>query len=428
MTMEIAGTARETRFPDRGFIAYWSALGVSQLGSAVSMVAVPLIGVVTLGATPGQMTWLAFMELAPCLLVRLPAAAWSDSLRDRVPYMIACNAVQAAVMALIPVLWWAGVLSLATLLPLAGLASLALGVYSSLSSPLLVQIVPAEHLVDANGKTSATRSVADISGPAIGSALMSVVALPLVVLIDAASFVASALLLTRVRPVPAREGGAPPGEAGTGRGRATRGAVRDVCTLGVALVRRSGMRAGCAVAFVNGIMQPVLVLFMVHDLRLAPSAIGLLLGLGAFGGITGGLTVGRIIGRRGGGRTLAIGTVISLCAPALLPFGGPGVTGAATVVAFELCGSFGGTLMIATIFGALQAAAGEGSVAKVMALAGTLLQVATLCGVFVGGLLGTFAGPRGAVATGAALLLVTLVPQLVRWSAARWTIDPMEIR
>lgn len=440
------------RFPDRSFLAYWSAIGVSQFGTAVSMVTIPLIAVLTVGVTPGQMTWLVAMELAPALLVRIPAAAWSDTLRSRVPLMIGCNVLQALIMGAIPLLWWRGQLGFTTLLPLVAASSLAVGVYSSLSSPVLVQIVPGAHLVDANGKTSATRGVADIGGPAVGGALMAALAAPLVVLVDAASFLLSALLLTRVR-VPGettahrtprdaagntvREtadvhgAGAASGTAGAGERRARGGAgetVGEVVRLARALARRSGVRAMVAVSFVQGVVQPILALFMVRELGLGPTPIGLLLSLGAVGGIGGGLLVGRILGRYGPGRTLALGAAVSACSLPALPATGAGLSGAAAVVLLELAGSFGGTVMIATVFGALQGAAPEGKVAKVMALAGTFLQVGALAGVLVGGVLGTLTGLRATVAVAAALMLLTLLPQLVRWYAARWEIDTVEVR
>lgn len=53
-------------------------------------------------------------------------------------------------------------------------------------------------------------------------------------------------------------------------------------------------------------------LFMLHELRMAPSTVGLLLGLGAVGGVTGGLLVGRAMKRFGPAATLATGTFISL--------------------------------------------------------------------------------------------------------------------
>ncbi|GAA2845924.1 MFS transporter [Streptosporangium fragile] len=406
------------RFPDGSFLAYWSALGVSQFGTAVSMMAIPLIAAVTIGVTPGQMTWLVAMELAPALLVRIPAAAWSDRLRRRLPLMIACNLAEAVIMGAIPLLWWRGQLSFLTLLPLVAAASLVAGVHSSLSSPVLVQIVPREHLVDANGKTSATRSVADISGPAAGGALMAVLSAPLVVLVDAASFLASALLLTRVR-VP--EAAGPAGE------RAARGTVRHVVRLAAVLARRSGVQAMVALSCVQGVMQPILTLFMVRELELGPTAIGLLLSLGAVGGIGGGLLAGRVMGRYGPGRTLALGALVSACSPAALPFCGPGLSGAAGVVLFELASSFGGTILIATAFGALQGAAPEGKVATVMALAGTSLQVGALAGVLAGGALGTVAGLRATVAIAAALMILALIPQIVRWYAARWEVDTVPV-
>ncbi|MEV7010915.1 MFS transporter [Streptosporangium sp. NPDC051022] len=407
-------TAAETttgRFPDGSFLAYWSAVGVSQFGSAVSMMAIPLIAAVTLRFSAGQMAWLTAFEILPALLVRVPAAAWSDRLRGRLLPMIGCNVVQAAIMGAIPLLWWQGRLSFPALLFLVAAASLALGVSTSLSPPLLVRIVPKEHLVDANGKTSATRSVADISGPAAAGALMAVLAAPLVVLVDAASFLLSALLLLRVR-VPHEPGG-----AGEGRARGTAG---DIPRLARDLVRRSGVQAMVALSFVQGVVQPILVLFMADELELGKTAIGLLTSLGAVGGVGAGLLVGRVLGRYGPGRTVALGTVASVCSLAVLPFAGPGFSGAASVVVFELASSFGGTIMAATVFGTLQGTAPEGKVARVMALAGTSLQIGALAGISAGGALAELAGLRTAVGVAALLMPLVLLPQVVRRRPARW--------
>ncbi|MEV4091562.1 MFS transporter [Streptosporangium saharense] len=406
-------------FPDRGFRAYWSAIGVSQFGTAVSMVTVPLIAVLTIGATPGQMTWLVVLELAPATLVGIPAAAWSDTLHRRVPLLVGLNVVQAVIMGTIPLLWWLGLLAYAPLLALVALSSLVRGFQSALSSPVLVQIVPREHLVDANGRTNATRGVADIGGPAVGGALMAVLAAPLVILADALSFLLSAALLTRVRT--------PPAPARATRER-TRGTFGEVVRLARALGRRSGVRALVALTLAQGIMQPILALFLVRELHLGPTSIGLLFSLGAVGGIGGGLLVGRLIGRHGPGRTLALGTLVSVCSLLALPFSAPGLSGAAAVVLFELASSLGGTVMVATVFGTLQSAVRDGEVAKVMALAGTFLQVGGLAGSFAGGVLATVFGLRATTAVAAALMLVLLLPQVVRWYAARWEIDAVSLR
>lgn len=400
-------------FPGKQFRALWAAVGVSQLGSAVTLVAMPLIAVITLGASVGQMAWLTALELAPAMLIRLPAAAWADSIRrPRVPYMMACNLIQAGIMASVPLLWWLGLLSFGTLLPLAALASAALGVYSSLSSPVLVQVVPKPNLVDANAKLSATRSAADIAGPAVAGGLLALLAAPLVVLVDCLSFLVAATLLSRVK-APAARSPLQPMRARSAAWRLTR-----------AMMRRSSMQAMVSVAFVNGIVQTVLILFLAWELRLSQWAIGLLLGLGAVGGVVAGLLTGRLLDRVGPGRTLAIGALATIGSLALLPFSTAGPTAIAGVVLFELAGSLGGTLMIATIFGGLQGAAPEGQVSLTMALAGTMIQLAALAGAPLGGVLGGRFGLRATLTTGLLLMMVTLLPQVVRWMVARWRVDP----
>ncbi|MFI8083382.1 MFS transporter [Kitasatospora sp. NPDC086009] len=455
-TTALAGGGEQTAdppvFPDRPFRALWAATGLSQVGSAVSNVTIPMCAAVTLGASALEMTSLAVVEVLPSLLIRLPAAAWSDGLRrPRAPMMAACNLVQAAIMGSVPLLWWLGALHIVLLLALTAVASAALGVYSALSSPLLVQIVPKAKLVEANGKISATRSVADISGPALGGALLARVAAPYVVLVDALSFLASAALLTRVRPASADTGpadavaGGPAGAAGpagTAEGAVPAEPVKTAETaktsttwkqrlgaaanvrLALAMGRQSGVRAVVTVSFVNGVTQPVLVLFLVHAVHMGPSLIGSLLALGAVGGVTGGMLVGRAQKRFGSGRTLALGTAVSLLSLALLPFAASGPSAMAGLVLLELAGSFGGTLLIASVFGSLQAAAPKDRIAQVMAMAFVLLQAASLIGVPVGGALAVAFGTRWAMIAAFAVMAAALGPQLVRWALTRWAPDP----
>jgi MFS family permease len=420
-------TQADGGFPSRGFLALWAATGVSQAGSAVSIVVIPLIAVITLGASPGQMAWLGAVELVPALLIRVPAAAWSDRLRrPRVAVMVACNLVQAVIVGLIPLLWWLGALGFGALLSLAGASSAALGVYSSLSSPLLVKVVPEAHLVDANGKLFATRSAADIAGPAIGSGLLVVLSAPLVVVADAFSFLLSAALLTRVRerspdrPVTTEAATSHEDRQVTENqevreGPETHGATRG---LALALLRTPAVRVPIIVSLVNGMTQAVLVLFLVRELAMSASLIGLLLAFGAVGGMSGGLLVGRCQKRFGAGRTMAIGAATTVCSLAVLPFSTAGWTGVTGLVALELGSSFGGTLMMATLFGGLQAAAPHDRVARVMALSGVVLQVSALCGVPLGGVIATVFGLRPALFVELGLLLAGVLPYAVRWTAS----------
>jgi hypothetical protein len=154
-----------------------------------------------------------------------------------------------------------------------------------------------------------------------------------------------------------------------------------------------------------------------------PSESGLLLAFGAVGGVSGGLLVGRIQTAFGGGRTIALGAAASVLSLAVLPFVGKGAGAAAGLVLLELGGSFGGTLLVATVFGALQSAAPADRIAQVMATAMVLLQGATLVGVPIGGGLAVLFGTRTALAVAFAVLAGVLVPQLVRWALTRWAPD-----
>ncbi|MBV9253721.1 MAG: MFS transporter, partial [Actinobacteria bacterium] len=70
------------------FMKLWSAETVSQLGSQVSLLAIPLIAISVLKATTLQVGLLSAVEMAPFLLVGLPAGAIVDRLRRR-PVLIA---------------------------------------------------------------------------------------------------------------------------------------------------------------------------------------------------------------------------------------------------------------------------------------------------------------------------------------------------
>src|SRR4051794_12055131 len=102
------------RTPD--FSLLWTANTASQLGSRVAGVAIPLLAVDALAATPWDMGLLNAVQSAGIILVGLPAGAWVDRIRRR-RLMLAMDLVRAAVLALVPLAGWAGRLRLGLLFP-----------------------------------------------------------------------------------------------------------------------------------------------------------------------------------------------------------------------------------------------------------------------------------------------------------------------
>ena len=65
------------------FLKLWSAQSVSQFGSNVSQIALPLVAVIVLHATAFQVAALGTVDFLPFLLFALPAGVWVDRLARR---------------------------------------------------------------------------------------------------------------------------------------------------------------------------------------------------------------------------------------------------------------------------------------------------------------------------------------------------------
>ncbi len=394
------------RNPD--FLRLWIAQSVSQTGSAVTMVALPLICVVHLQATPQQMGLLIAAESAPLLLLRVPAAAWADASSKRIPVMVACNLLCALLIAAIPLAWFCGVLRFWLVLGVGLGMSATSAVGGMFAAPTVPRIVAVNQLVDANGKFSVTRSIADVSGRSLAGVLINLVSAPMAMVVDAVSFLVAAALTWRVKVPP--EKGSPPSEEDTGLWNLTRGFSL--------LVERPLLGAGVGMAaclcLANGMVSALVVLYMARDLAFSASLIGFLLALGSVGGITAGLLVSpfqRHLGLRG---TIALAVTLLTCSFALLPFARPGWFGVVACVTYDLLGSFGAPLLIITIFSEVPNQVPPHTIARVMAAITLVPEAAAMIGALLGGFLGTAVGiPRTlgisfafALLSNAALLLV----------------------
>ena len=86
---------------NRDFLKLWTGQTISQFGSQVTQLALPLVAAVTLRATPRQMGLLGAAEFAPFLLLGLFAGVWADRLPRR-PLLIAADLARAALLLGIP--------------------------------------------------------------------------------------------------------------------------------------------------------------------------------------------------------------------------------------------------------------------------------------------------------------------------------------
>jgi MFS family permease len=276
---------------------------VNQAGTQVSLVALPLVAVITLHATTFQAGLTATADTAAFLLIGLPAGAWVDRLRRR-PVLVWADVARAALVASIPVAAAFGVLGLPQLYAVA----LGVGFGTVLFDVAHMSYVPflagPDHLVAGNARLEAIDYTAFTAGPAVGGLLVQLVAAPAALAADGASYLMSALLLSRIR---ARE----PAPAAAGDER-MHTAIRAGVTF---VVRHPALRAvmatGALLMLFETAWTSVQPVFLVRELGLGPAQYGLLLAVGAAGGLAGALSATRITARAGTPRVMRLALAVT---------------------------------------------------------------------------------------------------------------------
>jgi MFS family permease len=387
------------------FLRLWAAQSVSHIGSQITLLALPLVAVLTLEATAFEVALLGAVEYAPFLLVTLPAGVWVDRVRRR-PLLILADLARAVAIASVPVAYAFDAVTLSQLYAVGFAAGVLTVVFDVAYVPFIASLVPREELVDANAKVEISRSAAQTAGPAIGGGLVQAVGAPLALLVDSVSFIASALFAWRIR---AREEAAP---------RAERAPALHELVEGLRyVVRHPHLRPITACTAISNffgsiIWGPLLLVFAVRQLGLAPATIGLAVTAGSGGFLIGAFVVERVSRRLGVGRTtigaaLLFGPVLLLIplAPrsSPLPF---------LIVALAIAG-FGGVLYNVTLRSLVQSVTPNRLLGRTVAVSRTIVWGVIPLGNLMGGALAATLGVRGAMWAGAIGASFAVVPVLL---------------
>lgn len=296
------------------FRRLWIAETISQFGTQVSLLGVPLVAIALLDATPFQVALLGTIEFLPFVLFSLPAGAWVDRLRRR-PILILADVGRAVSLVSIPIAWLLGVLSIEQMY-VVGFVTGILTVFFDVSyMSYLPSLLEPDEILEGNSKLEISRTIAQTAGPALGGGLIGLLGAPLAILADAVSFLASAAFVTRIRRrEPATDARHDTrGEAHVSLRQEVADGLRYV--LGNRYLR--SIAAGTATwnLFSNIAFSTYLV-YLVRDLHLEVATIGVVLGIGNLGGITGALTATRL-GRRFGVGPVIVGAM-ALAGPAAI--------------------------------------------------------------------------------------------------------------
>jgi hypothetical protein len=390
------------------FAKFWFGETVSLVGSNITVIAFPLVAVLTLQAAPQQLGLLRFLEFLPYLLLTLLLGVWVDGRRLR-PVMMGVNAARSALIGVVPLLAVLGVLTMEILYAV-GFAMGALAVLFDLCwMSYIPGLVARDDIVEANSKVAASYSAAEVAGPGAAGGLVQLLTAPIALAVDAASYVVSLISLMLIRAAEP-----PPGRPHGGRARP----VRDL---------REGMRAvfgnrylrplavqAATYNFFYQILQVVLILYIVRELGLGSGLLGLVLSVGAAGGVVGAVLARPLTGRVPFGLLMA-GAMAASCVPALLVPAATGPTAAlaATLIIALFVMQSGVAVVNVTSMSLRQTVTPRQLLARMNSCMLMTLYGTMPLGGLAGGVLAALLGPRSSLWVAGAGVLVSQIPILV---------------
>jgi MFS family permease len=294
---------------NRPFRDFWVGQTVSLFGDQVSLLAIPLLAALELHAGAAQMGLLTAAALAPNLLFSIHLGAWVDRRPRRRQLLIGADLGRALLLLTIPLAWVLGALSLAQLYVVAFAAG-SLGVVFSVAYDIVfVALLERRHYIEGSSLINGSRAASVVAGNGVAGLLVAALTAPAALLLDALSYLGSALFIGRagaVEAAPAREG---EGGSLVAGGRFIRRTP---------LIRASLMASATLNLFNTG-FYALLVLYATQNLEMGAGAIGLALAIGGFGSLVGACVVRRLSNRIGLGKALVFGFVLTPAPLLLVP-------------------------------------------------------------------------------------------------------------
>jgi len=316
--MTAPSTARRgTLWKNASFLKLWSAETISQFGTQVSLLAIPLVAIVILGASAFEVALLGTLEMLPFILFSLPAGAWVDRLRRR-PILIIGDLGRAISLASIPIAHALGLLSVPQLYVVGFVNGLLTVFFDVAYQSYLPSVVERDRILEGNSKLEVSRTIAQSAGPAIGGGLIGLVTAPVAIVADALSYLASGLFVLWIRRpevAPDRhhdEHGQPRGSLRTEVSEGLR------YVLGNRYLRAIAACTGSANLF-SSIGFATYLVYLVRVLGLDAATIGVVLGLANIAALAGAVTAERLGRRLGVGPTIVAASFLGGAGAILVP-------------------------------------------------------------------------------------------------------------
>jgi MFS family permease len=398
-----AGSERRRRIPaalqERDFRRFWFGETVSLFGDQITLIALPLAGVLALHASPAEMGYLTAAGIAPALVFSLHAGAWLDRRGRRRQTMLVTVLGRSALLLTIPAAYWLDVLTLAQLYVVAFLIGTLSVFFFVAYTTLFVSLVPRERYLEANALLNGSRAFSFVGGPSVGGLLVQALSAPGALIADAASFLVSGFALGSIKPVEP-----PTEEAESGHVKA------GMRYLWRSPVIRASLLATATINFFNFVFWALFILYATRTLGVGPGVLGLVLGAASVGGVLGSILTGRISRRLGVGPAFVLSCVVFTAPLLLVPLAhGPYWLVLAMLFAAEFLSGFG-VMILDIVGGSIKTALIPDRLRARVAGAYMVVNYGVRpVGALVGGALGTWIGLRPTLWIASAAAIVGVV-------------------
>jgi MFS family permease len=373
----------------RNFRLFWTGETTSQLGNAMARVAMPLLAVDVLHASNFLVASITTAAYVPWLIIGLPIGAWIDRSRPRL-LMIAADLLSLVLYSSVPIAYWLGALTISQVLAVALLTGVCSVVFLTGYQVFLPSLLKSDELIEGNAKIQAGGSATRIGGPGLGGLMSQLIGPAATLLFNAASFLVSAVCLFKIGRMTSQ--GRPPRQTSTIRKDILEGirfVVQDPYLRPVAVF---------AALFNLGLSGylALIVVFLVRSVGLTSGTVGVIMALGATGGLFGAFLARRLTTRYGTARTLIMNVACTTPFILLIPFTAPGIRLACCVVGVMM---LEGGLIISTVI--LSSFRQSYSPREMLGRVATTMQILTygtpVLGSLLAGSLASWFGPRVAL-------------------------------
>jgi len=385
------------------FLKLWASQSVSRLGTVVTALALPTIAIQQLGAGPVEVGFLAALQALPFSILGIPSGVIADRLPRR-PIMIVSDLGRLAALASVPLAYLGPGLSMAHLY----LVALIIGIFTPFSAvasqAYLKGLLDRDDLTEGNAKLEISNSTANVAGRALAGALIHWIQAPLAIVVDAISYLISALLVLAIRrPEPITSRSRQQGRASFRRD-AWDGLAATFCDGTIRLIAASSATVNLGLSIVN----TVYLLYAYEVLGLNAAEVGLVLAAGGAGSVLGAMAVYPVSRRIGEGPAMASAVLVGFASYLLLPLAQTGpVAAAGLVVPLLGVASFVVSVCLPIYFvntiTVRQATVADHLQGRVVGTIRTVVIACTPIGALIGGALGQYLGVVATLLIGAAV-------------------------